>query len=80
MVNLAGRILLHGSLKFKVVSVAKLLRDLSPKLHNYLASKGLQLPFALNCLLKRANDLKNDFKLTPFTFELFQKFEVVPHG
>ena len=32
LVNLAGRTLLHGPLKFKVVSVAKLLRDLLPKL------------------------------------------------
>ena len=34
LVNLAGRTLLHSPLKFKVVSVAKLLRDLSPKLLN----------------------------------------------
>ena len=47
-----------GPAKFKVVSVAKLLRDLSPKLLNYLEGKGLQLSFTLNCVLKRANDLK----------------------
>ena len=34
LVNLAGRTLLHGPLKFKVVSVAKLFRDSSPKLLN----------------------------------------------
>ena len=58
LVNLAGRTLLHGPLRFNVISVAKLLRDLSPKLLNYLASKGLKLSFTLNCVLKRANDLK----------------------
>ena len=79
MVNLACRTLLHGPLKFKVVSVAKLLRDLSPKLL-YLASEGLKLSFTLNCMLKRANDLKTRFKLTPFAFDLLQKFEAVPHG
>ena len=79
MVNLAGRTLLHGPLKFKFVSVAKLLCDLSPKLLNYLASKELELSFTLNCVVKRANDLK-DFKLTPFAFDLLQKFKAVPHG
>ena len=74
LVNLASRTFLHGPLKFKAVSVAKLPRDLSPKLLNHLAGKGLQLSFTLNCVLKRAND----FKLTPFTFELLQKFEAVP--
>ena len=58
MVNLAGRTLLHGQLKFKVVSVAKLLRDFSPKSLNYVASKGLQLSVTLNCVVKRAKDLK----------------------
>ena len=58
LANLAGHTLLLGPLKFKVVFVAKLLRDLSPKLLNYLASEGLQLSFTLNCVLKRANDLK----------------------
>jgi len=31
LVNLAGRILLYGPLKFKAVFVAKMFRDLSPK-------------------------------------------------
>ena len=31
-------------------------------------------------MLKRANDLKTRFKLTPFAFDLLQKFEAVPHG
>ena len=34
LVNLVGRTLLYGPRKFKIVSVAKLLRDLSAKLHN----------------------------------------------
>ena len=43
----------------KVVSVAKLMRDLSPKRLKNLASKGLKLSFTLNCVCtKRANDLK----------------------
>ena len=38
LVNLAGRTLLHGPLKFKVVSVVKLLSDLSRELL-HLSSK-----------------------------------------
>ena len=53
-----GLTLLHGPLKFKVDSVSKLLGDLSPKLLNYLAGKGLQLSFTPDCVLKRAKDLK----------------------
>ena len=41
--------------------------------------KGLKLSFTLNCVLKRANDLKNDFKLIHFAFDLLQKFEAVPY-
>ena len=54
----SGPTLPRGPLKFKVVSVAKLLRDLSPKLLKYLVSKGLKLSFTLNCVLKHFNDLK----------------------
>ena len=54
---LTGRTGEYDPLKFKFDSAAKLLRDLSPKLFN-LASKGLKLFFTLNCVLKRANDLK----------------------
>ena len=50
------------------------------KFLTYLASKGLKLSFTLNCVLKRANDLKTIFKLTPFAFDLLQKFEAAPHG
>ena len=46
----------------------------------YLASEGLKLSVTLNCVLERANDLKKDFRLTPFAFDLLQKFEAVPHG
>ena len=58
LVNLVVRTLMHGPLKFKVVFVAKLLRDLSPNFLTYIASKSLKLSFTLNCVLKRANDLK----------------------
>ena len=58
LVNLAGRTPPHGPLKFKVVCVAKLLRDLLPQFLNYLASKGVKLSFTLNCMLERSNDLK----------------------
>ena len=44
----------------------------------FIASKNLKLFFTLNYVLKRANDLKNDFKLARFAFEVRQKFEAVP--
>ena len=44
----------------------------------FIASKNSNLFFTLNCVLKRANDLKNDFKWTRFAFEVRQKFEAVP--
>ena len=34
--------------------------------------------FTLNYVLKRANDSKNNFKLTRFAFDLLQKFEALP--
>ena len=43
----------------------------------FIAIKSLKLSFTLNCILKRANDLKNDFKLTRFAFGVRQKFEAV---
>ena len=43
----------------------------------FIARKSLKLPFTLNCVLKRASDLKNDFKLIRFAFE---KFEAVLRG
>ena len=54
----SGRTLLHDPLKFKVLFVAKLLRDLWPKILKFLASEGLKLSFTLNCVLKHADDLK----------------------
>ena len=44
----------------------------------FIASKNLKLFFTLNYVLKRANDLKNNFKLTRFAFEERQKCEAVP--
>ena len=44
----------------------------------FIVSKNLKLLFTLNYVLKRANYLKNDFKLTRFAFEVRQKFEAVP--
>ena len=60
LVNFAGRTLLYGPLKCKVVFVAKLFRDLSPNAFNLntTAIKSLKLSFNQNCVLKRANDLK----------------------
>ena len=43
-----------------------------------MASRNLKLSFTLNYVLKRANDLKNDFKLTRFACEVRQKIEAVP--
>ena len=42
----------------------------------FIASKSLKLSFNLNCVLKRAWQLKNDFKLV--AFEVRQEFEAVP--
>ena len=35
LVNLAGRVLLYGPLKFKVGFIAKLFRDLQPSVFNF---------------------------------------------
>ena len=44
-------------------SVAKLFCDLSPNVLNFYSKRAsLKLSCTLNCALKRANDLKNDFK------------------
>ena len=64
-----------GPLKCKVVSVAKLMRDLSPKLLKNLASKGLKLSFALNCVRKRATDLKTISDWLILLGDLVQKFD-----
>ena len=58
-VNLAGCTLLHGPLKFKVLF---LLPNCCVIYHHifstYDANNSLKLSFTLNCVLKRANDLK----------------------
>ena len=76
VVNLTDRTLPHAPLKFKVVCVAKLLRDLSPKFLN-LYSKERSKTFFYSKLCAKA--LTNDFKLIRFAFDLLQKFEGVPH-
>ena len=45
---------------------------------NVIASTSLKLYFTLSCVIKRANDLNKDFKLTRFAFEKGKKFEAVP--
>ena len=51
---------MHGPLKFKVVSVAKLLGDVSPKVLKIFSKLRFitYLAFTLNCVLRHANDLK----------------------
>ena len=58
LINLAGRILLYGSLKFKAVFVAKMFRDLLPSILNFFSKKKFENFFYFwNCVLKPANDL-----------------------
>ena len=45
-----------------------------------MATKKFKTFFTVNCALKRASDLKNDFKLIRFAFEVRQKFDAVAHG
>ena len=77
LVNSAGRTLLRGPLKFKVLFVAKLWHDLSPNFLN-IASKSLKLSFTLNCVLKHAYDLKW-FQWFVLLSTCFRNFEAVPH-
>lgn len=42
----------------------------------FIGSKSLNLSFALNCVLKHANNL-NDFKSTCFVYDVCQKFEAI---
>ena len=68
LVNLAGRTLLHGPLKFKVFVVAKLLREIfSTYETNNLQFKTF---FHSKLCTKASKRLKNDFKLTRFAFDL----------
>ena len=48
----------YSQLKFKGGFVAKLFCNLSPSVYNFIANKSLKLSSTLNCVLKRANDLK----------------------
>ena len=77
LVNLAVRSLLHGPLKLFFVVVAKLLGDLSPIFLN-LTNKSLKLSFTLNCVLKRAKDLKTISNWFRLAFDLLLQFEAVP--
>ena len=78
--HFSGRTLLHGPLKLKFFFVAKLLRDLSPNFCQLMKRiTVLKLSITLNCVLKRANDLENNFKLTLLAFDLVPKFEAALH-
>ena len=59
LVNLAGRILLYGTLKIIAVLVAKMFRDLSPSFLNFFSKwKSKTFFYFWNCVLKPANDLR----------------------
>ena len=58
LVNLVGRTLLHGPLKFKVFSLPNCCVIYHQFFSTYEANNSLKLSFTLNCVLKRANDLK----------------------
>ena len=59
MVNLAGRTLPYGPLKFKASSVAEHCMVIYRQVFlTFMACKSLKLSYTLNCVLKRANDLK----------------------
>ena len=80
MVNLAGRTLPYGPAKnLKFILLQNCLLIYRQLFQAFIASKSLKLSFTLDYVLKRANDLKNDFKLTRFASEVRQKFEAVPH-
>ena len=58
LVNLAGRTLLHGPLKLKLFLMPNYCVIYHRIFFTYIASKSSKLSFTLNCVLKRANDLK----------------------
>ena len=58
LVNLAGRTLLHGPLKFKFFLLPDCCVIYRQTFSTYKANKSLKLSFTLNCVLKRSNDLK----------------------
>ena len=45
----------------------------------FIGRKSLKLSFTLNYVLKCANDLTNNFKLTCFASEVVQEIEAVPY-
>ena len=76
LVNLAGRTLLHGPLKFIFV-VALLLRDLYRQIFStYIANKSLKLSFTLNYVLKRSNNLKMISNLFVFLSTCFRNLKL----
>jgi len=62
----------------KVDFVAKLFCIYRQLFLPFIAGKNLKLSLTVNCVLKRANDLKkNDFKLARFAFDALQRFIAV---
>jgi len=54
-------------------------RDLSPNFPNFYSKYKFNTSFYFyNFVLKPADNLNNDFKLTRFAFDVRQKFEAVP--
>ena len=67
LINLVGHTLLHGPLKFKVVLWPNFCAIYHQIFLTYRASKSLKFSLTLNCVLKRANDLKR-FQIDSFCF------------
>jgi len=81
LVNLAGRILLYGPLKFKAVFVAEMFVIYCQVFLTFLASKSEKLSFTTKIVywnLLTTESSNNDFKLSRFAFEVRQKFDAVP--
>ena len=73
LVNLAGRTLLHGPLKFKAILLPKYCVIYHQMFSKYEANNSLKLSFTLNWALKRANDLKKRFQIDSFCFRPVSK-------
>ena len=67
LVNLAGRTLLHGPLKFEGFLSPNCCAIYYQFFSSYEANNSLKLSFTLNCKLKHANDLKR-FQIDSFCF------------
>ena len=81
LVYLASRTILHGPLKFKVFSSPNCCVIYHQIFSSYDANNSLKLSFTLNCVLKRANDLKtisNWFVLLSPCFRNLKGMEIVP--